>query len=115
MINLFDEETAPMTDEEIQASFKISRRISLNIGSENAVTSKQIIEAMKGQGITLNGARLRKIINHIRRNKLVRNLVASSKGYYVETDQEKIRDYVDSLVQRAEAIREVAKSFEITV
>jgi len=112
MINNFDKETAPLTEEEIRAASIIARKICLNIGVEKAVTSEKIIEAMARQNIKLTGARVRKIINHIRRTRLVDNLVASSKGYYVENDQVKLREYVDGLLQRAEAIKVVAESYQ---
>ena len=115
MIENFEHETATLTKEEIRAASIIARRIAGNVGVKNAVTSSRIIEAMKGQGIELTGARVRKIINYIRRNGLVKNLVASSNGYYVERDPAKLRAYVDGLLQRSEAIRAVAKSYEINL
>jgi hypothetical protein len=112
VIDQFTTETEPLTAEEMQAARIIARKIKGNIGENAAVTSDNIIKFMAGQyEFKLSGARLRKIINHIRRERMVTNLVASSKGYYVETDPLKIAAYVDSLLSRSEAIREVALSF----
>lgn len=112
MINNFDAETSPLTEDEKRYAMVIAARIKQNIGEKRAVTSQKIMSIMRNDyHAKISGPRLRKIINYIRLEGLVVNLVASSKGYYVETDPEKISAYVDSLVQRAEAIYTVARSF----
>ena len=113
MIENFEKETAPLTEDEMLIANRIACRIRLNVGEEKAVTSLSIIGAMKNQGYSLDGARLRKIINYIRRNRLVVNLVATSKGYYVENNPAKLETYINSLMQRANAIKEVAESYAI--
>jgi hypothetical protein len=59
----------------------------------------------------LTDARLRKIVNFMRVKGLVKNLVASSRGYYIEPDPGKRQIYVRSLKERAAAILAVADSF----
>ena len=59
-----------------------------------------------------NGARIRKVINHIRIKGLVQNLVANSKGYYIETDVQSIENYKQSLRDRIASIQAVLNSFE---
>jgi hypothetical protein len=114
MITGFEEETQPLTEEEhaIVRLFvnSFTRRAP---GEANAITSQEIIAKMELVGCRMTGARVRKIINYIRINKLVRNLVATSKGYYVESDPEKIREYVKGLKERAAAILAVAESFDV--
>ena len=110
----FESETGELLPHEIKAASIIAQRIRHNTGELNAVTSDQITGRLEREhNIILTGPRLRKVINYIRRLKMVVNLVASSKGYYVETDPVKIRAYVDSLKQRAAAILEMSRSFEI--
>jgi hypothetical protein len=111
MINGFDEETVTLTSEERLAAAHIAARIKLNVGEEKAVTAGKIINGMAAKGFRITEPRLRKIINHIRRTKMVNNLVATSKGYYVENDPEKLKTYIESLRQRASAIMEVADSY----
>lgn len=113
MITQFEYETASLTEEELRIAEIIARRIRHNIGKGNIVTSQRIIEVLKAEGIELEGSRFRKIINYIRMNKVVKNLVATSRGYYIETDREKVREYVEGLFKRSEAILAVAKSYEI--
>src|ERR1700741_1001183 len=113
MINGFEQETAPLNI----AERKVAEHLALNlqlyyIGKENSVTSDRIIkyynsqEAIKGFA-KMNGARLRKIINHIRLKGMVLNLIATSKGYYVSRNAAEIAKYKDSLIQRAEAILQI--------
>lgn len=113
MINSFEEETAPLSDYEqnVILPFLVDG-LSKKIGSDKAVKSDHIIRIAEKRGITLNGGRLRKVINHIRTKNLVPCLVATSKGYYVETDPKEIEKYIESLQQRADAILEVKRSLE---
>lgn len=110
MINGFSKETADVTPKEMVVAKYISMRIKNNIGVKNAVTSSKMIKDIQfNLKIKLSGSRIRKIINHIRRNKMVEGcLVATSKGYYIETDQAEISKYVESLRQRANAINKIA-------
>jgi len=113
MINNFEKETAPLTEEEKRIAILVTSYVQFNIGERLAVTNKEIIFKMKTlYNIKLSEARLRKIIHHIRTTGMVQNLIATSKGYYVEIDAERISTYVDSLVQRAEAIYRVARSYD---
>lgn len=109
MINGFEQITSPLTEHELELVPLFVKGLSNKIGKENAVKSSHILSAM--QQYRLTGARIRKIINYIRINGLVKNLIASSDGYYIETNPEKIKKYVKSLRQRASAINAVADSY----
>jgi len=111
MINGFEYETGPLDDTELQMVAQFVKGFSGKIGADNAVTSDQIIFGMKARGYKITGARVRKIIHYIRIKGLVKNLVATSKGYYIETDPDKIKEYVNGLKQRAAAITAVANSY----
>lgn len=112
MIEGFDLHTAPLSDYEKQMAIVIANGLKNKVGKEMAVTSSHIIDKMKGAGWEISGSRLRKIINYIRINGMVRNLVSNSKGYYRTLKQKEVDKYVISLHQRAEAIRAVADSFK---
>lgn len=113
VINGFDAETAPLTVDEFAICTYMVSRLQKNTGAANAATSSKIIAGVKAAlGVKFTGARLRKIVNHIRRNDLLPGLVASSKGYYVETEAEKIKEYIESLRQRAAAINAVADAMQ---
>lgn len=115
MIHGFNEQTKELTHEEFKISGFVIKGLLSKIGKSNAITSDQMIAGLKENcNIDINGARLRKIINYIRTSGRVKNLVATSKGYYIEDNQEEIDKYVESLYQRSEAIIAVAKSFSST-
>ena len=73
-------------------------------GKENSITGASIIEKLKERDLKINGARLRKIIQYIRLNNLVYNLVSSKKGYYVAVTEEEVLSYILSLKQRIQSM-----------
>ena len=81
-------------------------------GKEKAVTSTQIIKALTGRGHKLTGARVRKLVNFIRLNGLIINLISTSKGYYIATKPQELEDYINSLKQREEAIRAIRLTYK---
>lgn len=103
MINGFDKETAPLSDAELDAVPTIVSALKQAYGKENALFNQQLCAMVPG----LTSARLRKIINYIRTNKLVQCVIASSKGYYVAETEQEMKDYEESLLGREMAIREV--------
>lgn len=108
MIEGFEEQTKPLSDYEKKMVPGFVTAFSTRIGKENAISSEQIISGVKKTwGIDINGARVRKIVNHIRINGLVKRLVASSKGYYIENDDKELIKYLHSLAQRKSAIEGV--------
>lgn len=116
MINGFPEETKELTHEEFKISGYVVKGLRTKTGKKNAITSKKMIAGLKEIcDIEVDGPRLRKIINYIRTQGIITNLVATSSGYYIEERQEEIDTYVESLYQRAEAIIAVAKSYKSTI
>lgn len=113
MIINFEEYTAPLSETEKQLIPLFLLGLRGKVGEKNAVNSGKMERGLRVMGHKVNGARIRKIINHIRINNLLPNLIATSKGYYIETDKTKIKLYVESLRARAQAIMAVADSYEI--
>ena len=105
-ITNFEEITSPLNDYELElvpimvASFKTK-----NIN--NPIKAADIISSMKANGYKMSGPRLRKICNYIRTNSLL-PLIATSKGYYVSYDKQQILDQIQSLQERADAIKNCA-------
>jgi hypothetical protein len=112
MVIGFEEETAELTDLEKKAAKLIALGLNARIGREAAITNAQIIKAMNKKGYDLNSARIRKIIRYIRIEHMVRNLIATSKGYYVSKDRQEITKYRQSLRERAQAILSLMDSFD---
>ena len=57
-------------------------------------------------------ARLRKVINYIRNNFLIKGLMASSKGYYIAESREELKRYVKSLDGRISSIKDLQQSIK---
>ena len=113
MITGFDKETAPLTEYEEGTLLPIMVRcLARKRGRSNAVTSAYICDRLKGLGYDINGARVRKLVNHIRIKGLVPRLIATSDGYYIATDNRDLACYIDSLKGREQAIRAVREAME---
>lgn len=113
MVTRFEEETHELTDYEqtLVKAFVIG--LGTKIGKNKIITNKEMETKMKAKGYKVNPARIRKIIHFIRVNKMVKNLVATNRGYYVATDKEDIIEYVKSLTERRNSINELINSYEI--
>lgn len=114
MINGFVEETEELNDYEKDTLLPLMvKGLTPRIGSDKAITNKQMREGLKKLDHSVSDARVRKLINYIRMHRLVVNLVSSSRGYYRTNDLDELNNYVESLMQRASSIEEVAKSFRL--
>ena len=107
MIKGFDKETQPLTDYEKNVLLPVLiRGLETKKGRASAVTNKYIISALK-DSYSLNEARVRKIINHIRTNDLIPGLIATSEGYFIAETEAELLEYEESLQGREDAIRSV--------
>lgn len=115
MLKGWEHQTSPLDDYEKDVLLPLFvNGLKTKIGHEKAVTNPQMIRALKQAGYKkLSEPRVRKIINHIRSNGLIVNLVASSKGYWIENDIEKRREYVETVKQRASSMLAGLKYIEI--
>lgn len=111
MVTGFEHITIELNEEEIAIAYKVASAFSLRKGKEKAITNAEIVKAMRGKGYKVNDTRIRKIIQYIRVNYLVKNLVASSKGYYVETNDKEIAKYKQSLRERIQSMEITLRSF----
>lgn len=108
MIDGFYLQTHPLTEEEKKVILPFCNGLKTHVGKLNAITSDEMIRGIrKNCNVELTGPRVRKIISHIRQNDLVPRLVANSKGYYIEPNDEELLKYINSLKQRADAILEI--------
>ena len=121
MIYGFENETSPLNNIELQAASIIRDcLVSFHVGAKNAVTAEQIARGMasmelfrdKNSNPYLTGARIRKIVNHLRTTGKCPNLIATSKGYYICNDPAERREYIDGLKARAMAILNVVAAME---
>lgn len=111
MLNNFERETHELTDYEKKLVNPIVNGLKTKIGVNNAITNKKMVAKMKDAGYKISEVRIRKIINYIRTKKLLLNLISSSKGYWIENDPKRIKEYIQSLDQRINEIKRVRNSF----
>lgn len=114
MIQGFENYTASLTDYEANVLVpRLVRGLENRVGSKYAISNKRICRSLSDKGYEkVTEARVRKCINHIRLNGLVRNLIANSNGYYVATSIEEARNWSESARERARAIWAVADAVE---
>jgi len=114
MINGFEEQTEDLSEYELTELLPILlKHLPRKIGVKNAITGAAIRKGIElNLDYVIGGARLRKLVNYIRKNDLIPHLVASSKGYYIATDNTEIQRFIESLKQRETAIRIVRVSMQ---
>lgn len=108
MIQNFEEITQTLTPEErklipliIQGMEKYTKK--------NPIKEPQIIKSLNerlsslGLSKKVTGARLRKLVNFIRRHGLA-PIISTSRGYYTSWDKQEILNQINSLNDRAEGI-----------
>ena len=111
MIRNFEYHTHELTDEEKELLPMFIQGLTLRVGNENAVKNKEIRAAFENKKeIVIPDGRVRKIINHIRINGLVKNLAATSKGYFISETKAEAEDYLASLGERIGAQMKVYDS-----
>ena len=113
MIKGFEKQTIELNDHELNVVSILVDRFSKKPGLKNIVTNNQIIEGLRMKhGIEIKDSRVRKVIQYIRVNNLIPGLIATSKGYYSTEDIEELESWIESMVQRENAIRETRLAIE---
>lgn len=114
MIQGFEEQTEELTQYEVEVLVPIMLKgLSTKIGQSNAITNSRIRSRLKEKEIEITDSKIRKIINYIRVKKLIINLLATGKGYFISNDPDEISKYKEGLIARANSILNLAKSYEI--
>jgi arginine repressor len=105
MIINFEEHTHELNGYEERTLLPLLiKGLKTKVGKDKAVTNKQICKALTESGYKINDTRIRKMIQYIRVNDLVPLLIATSKGYYLATEEEQVEKYIRSLSERLSAI-----------
>lgn len=113
MIKGFEEQTHELSADEKYVVEILVKRFETKKGKKNIVTSGQIATGLKAHfGIKFEDSRIRKMIQYIRTNDLVTGLIANSNGYFVAESIDEIQMWVDSLISRENAIREIREIAE---
>jgi len=117
MVRNFEDITMELTKEE-QSLIPLLVQGFRTHSRQNPIKASEIVEKTNkflGDNcfeIRLSEARLRKCCNYIRSNGIL-PLIATSAGYYVSTDKEEIRAQIQSLCERASAIRKSADGLRV--
>ena len=92
----------------------IAKCLKHHVGREQAITNSRMCEALQDNGYEIKEARMRKIIHFIRDWKLIKRgcLIASNRGYHVSVDVDEVRQYIESLKGRVEAILVIIRALE---
>ena len=114
MIIDFEEFTDELNEYERKKLLPVMVRcFEKHVGEGAAITSREIKEKMTAFGYEISEARIRKVVNVIRRHALVPCLVSSGKGYYVADEISQMSDCIDSLQGREDAIRVVREALMV--
>ena len=95
-----------MTHYEISVSNKVAKLIKAAKGKITNNDLRALV--MDKHQIHLSQIQMRRIINYIRTEGIVKNLAADWEGYWIEKDTLKVMKYIKSLELRAKAIMNVA-------
>jgi hypothetical protein len=105
MITGFEQQTGNLTQRELDVLPDIIEQLnktSKDRPLKNRAINGNLLFRSKGN---FEGVRIRKIINHISLYHMTRlPLVANSRGYYITSDDNEIRRYVQSLTDRISSI-----------
>lgn len=109
MIQNFDKETCPLNEYELNVLLpRITTILKDKFGKDKAITNENIRNTHLTDCLA-NEARVRKVINHIRTNGIVKCLMATSRGYYIAQSREELETYIDSLEGREGAINHLTQ------
>ena len=118
MIDNFEEETSPLTDDEMKIVplfiDNLPKYQKGNCIATNILVTKfnEFTERNKDSKLPkLTPTRVRKIVGYLRRTSVL-PVLASNKGYYVSEDKADIAKEAASLRQRADAIIQAAIGLE---
>ena len=114
-IDGFEEQTAPLSDEERKYIPYIIIGLSKYRGPDQTVKTDAICKGLNAlnekkniAACTMTPGRLRKCINSIRRSGELNFIIGTNQGYFIATDRAVVMREIESLEQRAAAIQAVA-------
>jgi len=120
MITGFEDITFELTNKELAYVDVFVKSFKKKIGKSMIISNQEIIRTLESKGFfehskygRLDAVRVRKIIRYIRYNKLIKNLIATSKGYYIENNPDRLAEYKESLIQRARSIYKLALTYDV--
>ena len=111
MLETFEQQTKPLDEYESGTLLPIMVKcLSRHVGKSAVITNTKMRERLSLFGYDVGGARIRKLINHIRLHGLVECLIATGRGYYVTRSVAELEKYIKSLRGRVEAIQAIIEA-----
>ncbi len=110
MITNFEEITAEFTADEKKLIPVLIKGFNSH-SKADPVKAPVIISKLKAAGYKISQPRLRKIVNFLRAASII-PVIATSNGYFVSNDPQEISKQIQSLHERADAIKNSAKGLE---
>lgn len=115
--------TDKISDDEKKLIPLLISLLAQHVGKQQAITSFALMDLLNryirqqapgeyGQRFKVAGARLRKMINHIRVNNMLRGLCGHESGYFRAETTDELRMAINSLEARASAIQAVADALK---
>lgn len=80
------------------------------VGAQHAITNRELRKRLADYHVDVSDSVVRAMINHIRSNGLVPDLIASAKGYYRAMDFAELEQYCNSLEGRSREILKVRQA-----
>lgn len=114
MIRNFEDYTEGLTTEDITDTLPMVVAIlkGRGRGKGTAITNLHLRGELELKGILVGSPKVRKMINYIRRRNVVPYVCATSKGYYIAETRQEMQQFIESLEQREDAIRQVRISLQ---
>lgn len=105
MITNFEEYTHDLTPEELEQAAVLATVLRFRVGKDKAITNGEIQKGFREKlGVTMHGARVRKLIRHLRMSGTIPLLMSTSKGYYQASTKEEFNTCIVSIQERAESL-----------
>lgn len=106
MISGFSEYTAELNDYENSTLLPaIYHGMITKLGREQAISSTEVIKAMKHHGYKITAPRFRKIMHIIRVSGMIPGILGTSSGYFIARTNDEYLDYLVSINQRLDHIK----------
>jgi hypothetical protein len=111
MINNFEQQTKDLNKKELELAIIIEKCLYRYEGKDNAITGNKICNSINNKTqYTLNGVRLRKIINHLRNNGSP--ICSTSKGYYMPSSPQDVIETINSIAHRVDSQLNIIKQLK---
>ena len=109
----FEALTKILTAKDMKAAHIIADTLLLKQGEHMAVTNNQIRAGLlKNLSIKITAVKVRKIIQMLREQHIVVNLISFKNGYYITQEPRELRKYIESRAERRRAMQAVENAMK---